>query len=104
MHIGDIINQSGPGSIGKIQVQGSAEPQVVLRELISLASDLRPQVAEPDRTAIDASVSVLKQGDRADSTTLRRALGNLMAIATAVGSVGTPLLDAALKAKQLLGL
>ena len=104
-HQGDNINVSGQGNIGaiKYQSQGSADPQAALREMIGLVMALRGQVAADDRQVLDESVKVVKMGADADKGALRRALSNVVGIATMVGSAGAPVLDAALKVKELFG-
>jgi hypothetical protein len=104
VHIGDNIYQSGTGNIGKIHYQGSTDLRGALREMVTLAMDLRVQVSTSDREVIDESLEVVRQGTGAESGTLRRALGNLIGIATMAGAVGGPALNAALKVKDLFGL
>lgn len=81
---------------------GSPESRAALRELIALAQDLRSRVSPADREDIDASLTVVRDGD-AEPGGVRRALRNLEAIARAAGNVGLPALNAALTVKQLLG-
>jgi hypothetical protein len=104
MHIGDNIHQSGPASIGKIQYQGGLDPQAALREMINLAMDLGAQVGAEHREAINESIQVIRQGENAGRGALRRAVANLIGIAAMAGAVGGPVLDAALKVKELFGL
>jgi hypothetical protein len=98
-HQGDNINVSGQGNIGaiKFQNQGAADPQAALREMIGLVMALR------DRQVLDESVKVVQMGANADKGALRRALSNVIGIATMVGAAGAPVLDAALKVKELFG-
>lgn len=105
-HQGDNINVSGQGNIGaiKVQNQGAADPQAAMQEMIGLVMALRGQVAADDRQVLDESVKVARMGDNADKGVLRRALSNIMGIATMVGAAGAPALDAAVKVKQLFGL
>lgn len=104
MHIGDNIYQSGPASIGKIQHQGLSDPQAALREMINLAANLGVQVSTMDREAINESIQVIEQGEKAERGALRRAVANLIGIAAMAGAAGGPVLDAALKVKELFGL
>ena len=64
---------------------------------------LRGQVTADDRQVLDESVKVVRMGANADKGVLRRALSNVVGIATMVGAAGAPALDAALKVKELLG-
>src|SRR6185437_2006662 len=104
IHIGDNIYQSGPASFGKIQYQGPPDSQAALREMIKLAIDLGCYVRALDREAIDESVQVVRQGERAERGALRRAPVNLIGIATMAGAAGSRVLDAAIKVKELFGL
>ena len=104
-HWGDNITQYGDYSnVTLNKNQGSADAQAVLRELVSLVVALRAQVGPADQQAIDESVAVVRQGDRAERGALGRGLGRLIGIATMAGTAGAPVLDAALKVKDLFGL
>jgi hypothetical protein len=104
IHVGDSIHQSGPGSIGKIQHQGSSDSAAALLEMVRLAVQLRTQAGDVDRDAIDASVEVARDSEHAERSALRQAVGSLITIAAKAGQAGTPLLDVALKVKTLFGL
>lgn len=104
IHIGDNIYQTGSASIGKIQHQAPVDSLSALREMITLAMDLRAHVSAFDGQAIEESVRVVQQGKSADRGALRRALTNLIGVATMAGAVGGPVLDAAMKVKEIFGL
>lgn len=104
IHIGDNIHQSGPGSIGKIHYQGPTDSQGALQEMVAVVMELRARVGAADREVINESVEIVRQGSGAERAALRRALGNLIGIATMVGAAGGPALDAALKVKGLFNL
>jgi hypothetical protein len=104
IHIGDNIYQSGPASIGKVQFQGSLDSRAALREMIDLAIELGTQMSATDRESIGESIQVVQQGESAGRGALRRALANIVGIATMAGATGGPVLDAALKVKELFGL
>lgn len=103
---GHVIKQTGNNNSIEIgsRNQVSADPQAALRELVSLVIALRPQVSPASQPAIDESLAVVRQGERAERGALSRGLGNLIGIATMAGTVGGPVVDAALKVKELLGL
>lgn len=84
--------------------QGSGDTAAALREMVALIQELRLQVTPADRATLDESASVIRQGERAEPGALRRAMGAVIGIATMAGMVGGPVLDVALKAKQLLGM
>jgi hypothetical protein len=104
IHIGDSIHQSGAGSIGKLQHHGSSNAAADVREMISLATELRERVGAVDRAVIDESAGVVRNCEHAEPGALRRAVGNLITVAAKAGQTGIPMLDAALKVKTLLGL
>lgn len=104
IHIGDSIQQSGAGSIGKIEYSGPAEPQAALADMIRLAAELRAQVGTEERDTIDEAARAAAEDGQPGSGTLRRAVHTLITAATRAGAVGVPLLDAAVKVKTLFGL
>jgi len=103
---GHLINQTGDNNSVEIgsRNQLSADPQAALRDLVSLAVALRAQVSPDSQPGIDESLAIVSQGERADRGALSRGLGHLIGIATMAGTVGGPVVDAALKVKELLGL
>jgi hypothetical protein len=103
---GHVISQSGDHNSVEINSrnQTAADPGEALRELASLAVALRAQADPADHQAIDESVAIVQQGTRADRGALGRGLGKLIGIATMAGTIGEPVLDAATKVKELLGL
>jgi len=103
---GHVIRQTGDNNSVEIgsRNQVPADPRAALSELVSLVAALRSQVSPASQPAIDESLAVVRQGDRADRGALSRGLGNLIGIATMAGAVGGPVVDAALKVKELLGL
>ncbi len=53
---------------------------------------------------IDESVSTIGTGDHVEAGTLRRALGNIAGVATMVGQVGVPVIDAVRKVMAAFGI
>jgi hypothetical protein len=102
-HYGDNINQYGDHNVGKITYQAPADPRLALLEVIRLARELRGHVPVADRQVIDESVKVLSRGDTADHGSLRRALSGIAGIATLVGEVGAPVIEAVHKVIAALG-
>lgn len=104
-HNGDIISVSGHGNIGavKFSSQEAADPQAAVRELASLVVALHCKVAADDRQVLDESVRAVQMNASSDRSALRRALSNVIGIATMAGAAGAPALDAALKVKELFG-
>jgi hypothetical protein len=97
--------QFGAGSHMTVnESPGPTDTAAILRDVVTLIQELRSQVTSADRAALDQSASVIRQGERAEPGALRRAIGAVVGIATMAGTVGGPALDAALKAKELLGM
>lgn len=104
-HQGDNINVSGHGNIGAIKIrnQAAADPQAAMRELAGLITALKNQVTADDRQILDESARAVQMSAGSDKNALRRALSNVVGIASMAGAVGAPVLDAALKVKELFG-
>lgn len=101
---GDQVTQYGDHNIGIIKSQVLVDPQVALGELWNALSDLRAHVSASDQEIIGEAAEIIRQGQQADKEALNRRLGKLIGIATLAGAVGGPVIDAALKVKQLFGL
>jgi hypothetical protein len=101
---GDVFNQYGDHNIGKIVNDYSADPGPALLNLIRLTEALRTQVSAADKQIIDESVGILRHEDAVETSSLRRALQNLAGIASLVGEVGVPVIEAARKAMAALGI
>jgi hypothetical protein len=81
-----------------------AAPQDALREMIGAVAVLRGQVSPADRDAIDASMSTIGTGADVEPQPLRGALQSLAGIATMVGQVGVPVVEAVRKVMAAFGL
>jgi hypothetical protein len=100
---GSHIQQYGDNAIGMINNNnGPADPRAALREMIDAVHALRGQVSPADRQALDESVRVIGAG--AEPQRLRRALGGIAGIATVVGQVGVPVVEAARKVMAAFGM
>lgn len=102
-YYGDYINQYGGHNIGKIVNESSAEQKSALLEIIRLAEDLRAHVSADANQAIDESVAIIRHGDTVERGSLRRALQSLAGIASLVGEVGVPVIEAIHKVLTALG-
>ncbi|MFF3211720.1 hypothetical protein ACFYYB_13800 [Streptomyces sp. NPDC002886] len=95
-HIGDRIDVSGTGNIGKV-VNTHHAPQAqppALQDLIRLIEVLRGQVSGDDLADIDASLETVREGEAAAPGAVRRALDTVLRIATVIGEAGVPVLTA----------
>ncbi|MFI6084015.1 hypothetical protein ACIBBB_24055 [Streptomyces sp. NPDC051217] len=92
-YYGDSVEQHGDGNIGMIKNSAHADPQVAFREMIAAVQVLRGQVSPADRTVIDDSLNELTAG-AGDESRFRRALAAIAGVATVVGGVGVPVVEA----------
>ncbi|MEV0587186.1 hypothetical protein [Nonomuraea sp. NPDC050310] len=102
-HYGDNITQHGSYNIGKIQNNAPVDPQAAFREMIQAVQVLRTQVSPADREAIDAAVATVTSAEPGEGA-FRRALREIAGVASVVGQVGAPVIDAVQKVTTALGL
>lgn len=81
-----------------------AGPQDALRELVEAVNALRAQVSPADREVIDTSMRTVGAGTGAQPGPLRQALTQLAGVATVVGQVGVPVIEAVRKVMAAFGL
>jgi hypothetical protein len=84
--------------------QRPSDPRAALREMINRAVAFGTQASTAHREIINESLQVIRQRENVGRGALRRAVTNLIGVAAMAGSTGGPLLDAALKVKELYGL
>jgi len=102
--IGEQYNVRGKHNIGKVETHyGAGGVQTSLSELVDAVQVLRGQVSSSDREAIDESMETIRRGEKAEPSALRRALRDLGGIATVVGQVGGPVIEAVRKVMAALG-
>ncbi|MFD0149205.1 hypothetical protein ACWGQ4_00960 [Streptomyces sp. NPDC055721] len=107
-HYGDRVTMiGGTGNKGIVhhhapQTQPTLEE--ALRTVVELMRVLRAEVPPEDRGSFDEALPVLAADEAATAPPVRRrALLTVAGIAAMLGAVGTPLLDAARAALELLG-
>jgi hypothetical protein len=103
-HFGDEVTQYGDHNVGMIKNQGPADPQAAFRDMVSAIQVLRGQVSPADRQVIDESMQAIGTGGNVEKGTLRRALGNIAGVATMVGQVGVPVIEAVRAVMAAFGL
>jgi hypothetical protein len=103
-HFGDEVTQYGDHNVGMIKNQGPADPQAAFRDMVSAIQVLRGQVSPADRQVIDESMQAIGAGGNVEKGTLRRALGNIAGVATMVGQVGVPVIEAVRAVMAAFGL
>jgi hypothetical protein len=102
--IGEQYNVSGRHNVGKIETNhGQPRVEPSLRELVEAAQVLRRQVSAADRRSIDESLDVIERGQATEPGRLRQALSSIAGIATVVGQVGAPVIEAVRKVMTALG-
>jgi hypothetical protein len=104
-HIGDSVTQiGGSGNTGINKNQASAgDPQAAFRDMIQAIQMLRGQVSLDDRQVIDDSLQTIGNGGNTDPGTMRRALTAIAGVATMVGQVGVPVVEAVRRVMALVG-
>jgi len=98
-HTGIIKNQPGAAD----SAPASAALQSAVEDLLRLVEDLRDRVQPVSAEAIDASLADLKADSGAAPPDRHRALMAIAGIATTVGAVGQPVIEAVNKILDLLG-
>jgi hypothetical protein len=101
------INQYGGNNVGintGVNYNAPAATQDALRELIDAVNALRGQVSPADREAIDATMRTVGTGTGVARQPLRQALGQLAGVATVVGQVGVPVIEAVRKVMAAFGM
>ncbi|MFK0152506.1 hypothetical protein ACIQVK_10570 [Streptomyces sp. NPDC090493] len=103
-HIGDSVTQTGGiGNTGINKGQGAVDPQAAFRDMIQAIQVMRGQVSTEDQRVIDDSLRVVGSGANVEPGTLRRALGAIAGVATVVGEVGVPVVEAVRRVLALFG-
>jgi hypothetical protein len=103
-HFGDEVTQHGDHNIGMIKNQGPVDPQLAWREMINAVQVMQGQVSAGDRQTIDESMKVIRSADQAEPGVTRRALANIAGVATMVGQVGVPVVEAVRKVMAAFGM
>ncbi|MEV6840384.1 hypothetical protein AB0N17_38820 [Streptomyces sp. NPDC051133] len=103
-HIGDAVTQYGDHNTGIVKNQAPTDPASALQALVAAARLLHDEVPAEDQQAIDDALQTLEAGPDAPPGTLRRALSNIAGIATMVGRVGVPVIEAVKGVRAALGI
>lgn len=103
-HYGDSVTQiGGTGNTGINKNQTPAtDPQTAFREMLRAIEILRAQVSADDRQVIDDSLRTINNTDNNDPGTMRRALTAIAGVATMVGQVGVPVVEAVRRVMTLI--
>jgi hypothetical protein len=104
-HIREQYNVSGVHNIGKQVNHAAIDAEAALRELVQAVETLRGDVSAEDRRTIDEALITVRRGeDAASPGGVRRALSTLAGVATVVGQVGAPVIEAVRKLMAALAL
>lgn len=102
---GKIINQTGQyASVTEINHGATTDPQALFREMLSAIQTLRGQVGPMDRQVIDESVAAVGSGQDVPPQQMHGALSRIAGIASIVGQVGAPVVEAIRKVMAAFGL
>jgi hypothetical protein len=102
-HGGQTFNQYGSHSIGVSNVNNApATQQDALRELAEAVNALQTRLSPEDRQVVDASMRTV--GPNAEPGGFRRALRDISGVASMVGGVGVPVIEAVRKVMAAFGL
>lgn len=109
-HYGDTVNMhGGTGNTGIVKnqsptvVQQAATSQAAIAQLAELLLELRTQVTPASAGTIDTNLPVIVSEESAPEAR-RGALMAVLGIATLAGELGLPIIDAATRVLELLGL
>jgi hypothetical protein len=94
IHIGDNFSVGGTGNIGKIENSGQTNTDAALRDVQEKVSILRANLAPDHLAVVDSALQQLGPGSNASAEIQRSALARIAGIATVVGSIGTPAVEA----------
>lgn len=100
----NVVNEVHAGGIGFQQNFGTLDLEEALRRVAHEAQPLRPRLDPDDGAELDSAVEELGRADIKQPRALLPVLKSIMGIAGMAGESGKSLLDAAAKAKDLIGL
>lgn len=102
-HIGDSVTQYGDHSTGIVKQQAPADPAAALQALVAAVRLMRDQVPVEDQQVIDDALQTIEAGPDVPRGALRRALSGIAGVATMVGGVGVPVIEAVNGVRAALG-
>ncbi|MGW2477901.1 hypothetical protein [Streptomyces sp. NPDC001665] len=103
-HIGDLVTQHGDHNTGIVKNQAPTDPSSALQELVTVVRLLHDQVPAEDQQAVSDALQTIEAGPDVPRGTLRRALSDVAGIATMVGGVGVPVIEAVKGVRAALGI
>ncbi|WP_299538093.1 hypothetical protein [uncultured Streptomyces sp.] len=95
IHIGDAVTQHGDHNTGIVHHHTPPSEEEALRRLQIAVATLRPHLAEEDLPVVEAGMQTLAPGSGAEPSRVRLALTSIAGVATMIGSVGVPVVEAA---------
>ena len=109
IRIGNINTTYGNFSPINVTQQTPVDPRMLIRDLIRTVQQMQDEVRGTDRQAVveflELATSLnVKSPDEVDKNRLREALQKLAGVATMVGQVGVPVIEAIRGLKDALGL
>jgi len=103
INYGNQIYQPGSHNTASMSTgQSSTDLAAALRQLLEAIDVMQSQVPASDRQRIEASLGTVRRGEQAERGAFREALGTIAGVATMVGQVGVPVVEAVRKVAGLL--
>ncbi|MCF4136040.1 hypothetical protein L1856_02745 [Streptomyces sp. Tue 6430] len=99
-HIGDNVTQYGDHNTGVVHHHSAEEAVSRLQAAVLL---LRPHLSEHELPIVDAGMQTVVADGNADPGRVRLALTSIAGVASVVGGVGVPVVDAVRAVLQTLG-
>jgi hypothetical protein len=103
-HFGDTYDVRGKNAIGQqVNYPVSVGQPTALKEMLGAVDQLREYVPADDRQVLDEAVRAINDEPDAGRPP-RRSLTTIMGVATAIGEVGAPVIEAVRKVMAAFGM
>lgn len=102
-HIGDSVTQYGDHNIGIAKSQAPAEVGAYLETLLEAVRLLRGHVPAEDQQVLDDALETIEAEPSSPNGAVRRALASIAGVASMVGAVGVPVIEAVQGVRAALG-
>lgn len=99
----NVVTEVHDGGIGFQQNFGTMVLEDVLQQIVRAGEELRPRLSVDDGDELGAAIEEVGAADIAKPRAILPVLKSVMGIAAMAGEAGKALLDAAAKARDLIG-
>jgi len=103
-HFGDNYEVRGMYAIGKQVNSSGVIGQPDLREMLAAVQQLRERVPADDREVLDEAVRTIRADEDGTGRPPRRSVTSILGVATAIGEVGAPVVEAVRKLMAAFGM